>query len=110
MQLEPEEAAIVWEAIMSAAYGTPPASADSEASAEAFVEADPAHVAVGTALSGRPPHRSERAELPHSAPTSGHGVKPVPRPRMTDSWTRKPALLQSVDLRPQVRVRLAATP
>ncbi len=28
-------------------------------------------VAVGTALSGRPPHRSQRAELPHWAPTSG---------------------------------------
>jgi len=27
--------------------------------------------AVGTALSGRPPHRSQRAELPHWAPTSG---------------------------------------
>jgi len=41
MQLEPEEAAIVWEAIMSAAYGTPPARADLEASAEAFVEPEP---------------------------------------------------------------------
>ena len=28
-------------------------------------------VAVGTALSGRPPHRSQRAELPHWAPASG---------------------------------------
>ncbi len=28
-------------------------------------------VAVGTALSGRPPHRSQRAGLPHWAPTSG---------------------------------------
>ena len=28
-------------------------------------------VAVGTALSGGPPHRSVRAELPHTAPTSG---------------------------------------
>jgi hypothetical protein len=26
-------------------------------------------IAVGTALSGRPPHRSVRAELPHTAPT-----------------------------------------
>ncbi len=31
----------------------------------------PAHVAVGTALTGRPPRRSQRAELPHWAPTSG---------------------------------------
>ena len=27
-------------------------------------------IAVGTALSGRPPHRSVREELPHTAPTS----------------------------------------
>jgi hypothetical protein len=27
-------------------------------------------VAVGTAIAGRPPHRSVRAELPHTAPTS----------------------------------------
>ena len=26
-------------------------------------------VAVGTAIAGRPPHRSVRAELPHTAPT-----------------------------------------
>ena len=31
----------------------------------------PIHVAVGTALAGRPPRRSQRAELPHWAPTSG---------------------------------------
>jgi len=30
-----------------------------------------ATVAVGTALSGRPPHRSVREELPHTAPISG---------------------------------------
>ena len=29
-------------------------------------------IAVGTALAGGPPHRSVRAELPHTAPTSGH--------------------------------------
>ena len=28
-------------------------------------------VAVGTALAGGPPHRSQRAGLPHWAPTSG---------------------------------------
>jgi hypothetical protein len=32
-------------------------------------ELDP-FIAVGTALTGRPPHRSERALLTHSAPTS----------------------------------------
>src|SRR2546421_6062541 len=30
-------------------------------------------VAVGTALAGGPPHRSQRAELPHWAPASGSG-------------------------------------
>ncbi|MCA1602849.1 MAG: hypothetical protein LC776_14865, partial [Acidobacteria bacterium] len=30
-------------------------------------------VAVGTALTGGPPHRSQRAELPHWAPASGSG-------------------------------------
>ena len=32
-----------------------------------------ATVAVGNALAGVPPLRSVRAELPHTAPTSGHG-------------------------------------
>ena len=32
-------------------------------------------VAVGTALTGSPPHRSVRAELPHTAPTSGEWRK-----------------------------------
>ena len=32
-----------------------------------------ASVAVGTALTGGPPHRSQRAELPHWAPASGSG-------------------------------------
>ena len=32
-----------------------------------------AAVAVGTALTGGPPHRSQRAELPHWAPASGSG-------------------------------------
>src|ERR1700730_12954197 len=30
-----------------------------------------ARIAVGTALTGGPPHRSQRAELPHWAPASG---------------------------------------
>ncbi len=35
----------------------------------------PATVAVGTALAGGPPHRSQRAGLPHWAPASGSGGK-----------------------------------
>lgn len=30
----------------------------------------PAHIAVGAAVADRPPHRSERAQFRHSAPTS----------------------------------------
>src|SRR5437667_7451778 len=33
-------------------------------------------VAVGTAIARRPPHRSQRAELPHWAPTLGHDAEP----------------------------------
>lgn len=31
----------------------------------------PAHIAVGTLIAERPPHRSGRAAFPHPAPTSG---------------------------------------
>jgi hypothetical protein len=34
-------------------------------------------VAVGTTVTGRPPHRSRRALLTHRAPPSGFGVKAV---------------------------------
>src|SRR6202051_4545764 len=36
-----------------------------------------AHVAVGTAVTSRPPHRSRRALLTHRAPPSGFGVEAV---------------------------------
>jgi transketolase len=42
-------------------------------------------VAVGTALTGGPPHRSQRAGLPHWAPTSGVGVKAHTGPGMRDA-------------------------
>ena len=42
-------------------------------------------VAVGTALSGGPPHRSQRAGLPHWAPTSGVGVEAHAGPGMRDA-------------------------
>lgn len=32
-------------------------------------------VAVGTEIAPRPPHRSVRAELPHTAPASSHDAK-----------------------------------
>ena len=31
----------------------------------------PAHIAVGTPITERPPHRTVRAEFPHTAPTLG---------------------------------------
>ena len=49
-------------------------------------------VAVGTGLSSwgsaRPPHRSQRAELPHWAPTSGSTIEASAGPRMQDSRLR----------------------
>src|ERR1017187_9550025 len=35
----------------------------------------PAHVAVGTAIADRPPHRSVRAALPHTALTLDDGIE-----------------------------------
>ena len=34
-------------------------------------------IAVGTSVTGRPPHRSVLEELPHTAPTSGDDAKPA---------------------------------
>ena len=39
-------------------------------------------IAVGTALASGPPHRSQRAELPHWAPASDSGVEPHVRKGM----------------------------
>ena len=48
----------------------------------AVTEDDQIEVAVGTALSSGPPHRSQRAELPHWAPASDSGVEPHVRKGM----------------------------
>ena len=42
-------------------------------------------IAVGTALAGGPPHRSQRALLAHWAPTVGTGVESDVRPGMRDA-------------------------
>jgi hypothetical protein len=42
-------------------------------------------VAVGTAVAGRPPRRSQRAGLPHWAPALGDGGESLLRPGMQDS-------------------------
>ncbi len=53
-----------------------------------LVEAGHTVVAVGTALAGGPPRRSQRAELPHWAPTSGAGGKALAGPGMHDPGRR----------------------
>ena len=44
--------------------------------------------------SGRPPHGSQRAELPHWALASGTSVKPLGWPWMQNAGGRKPSLGQ----------------
>ena len=63
-----------------APFTDPPSSA---ASMDAITQA--LTVAVGTALAGGPPHRSQRAELPHWAPASGQTRTRTPR-RDAPSW------------------------
>jgi len=48
-------------------------------------------VAVGTGLTAGPPHRSQRAGLPHWAPALGFGVKPHVRVRVHDAHFREPS-------------------
>ncbi len=49
-------------------------------------------VAVGTALTGRPPHRSQRAGLPHWAPALDSDGESVDRIWVADSRFREPAV------------------
>ena len=69
-----------------------------------------AFVAVGTALTGGPPHRSQRAGLPHWAPTSGVGVEAHAGPGMRDPDTGQPPKNETVHPRPGQAGALAATP
>ena len=71
-------------------------------------------VAVGTALgrtnpvTGGPPHRSQRAELPHWAPASGGGGEAHLGIRMHDAGGREPAGFQPLHASPGEPVLLAA--
>jgi hypothetical protein len=67
-------------------------------------------VAVGTALSGGPPHRSRRAVLPHWAPASGAGVESHAWPWMHDPGWRQPPGGEAVHAFPVQAGALAATP
>ncbi len=67
-------------------------------------------VAVGTALTGRRPHRSQRAELPHWAPASDLGVKTLLRPWVQYAGLWSPGISQLVHSGPRHAVFVAAPP
>ena len=67
-------------------------------------------VAVGTALTGGPPHGSRRAELPHRAPASGSGCEAHVRVGMHHTDLRKPPSCVSAHPRPGDPTALAAPP
>src|SRR5215472_8644201 len=69
-----------------------------------------ASVAVGTALAGGPPHRSQRAALPHWAPASGGGVEARFGIGVQDAGGREPPLRKAVHALPGQAVTLAASP
>jgi hypothetical protein len=57
-------------------------AADRLATLPAWQSAQVTKIAVGTAVAGGPPRRSQRAELPHWAPALGSGVEPRVGERM----------------------------
>ena len=56
-----------------------------------FAAMQNSRIAVGTAVTGSPLHRSLRAGLPHKAPALGHNAQTVFRIRMHDAQSRHPA-------------------
>ena len=68
------------------------------------------HIAVGTALTGGPPHRSQRALLTHWAPTSGHDAQSLFGVRVQNTNRWKPAVGQTVHALPGHPVSLAPLP
>ena len=66
-------------------------------------------VAVGTRISPRPPHRSQRALLTHWAPPSGFGVEAVTGQGVTYADRRKVSVGQAGKAFP-VEERLLASP
>ena len=67
-------------------------------------------IAVGTALTGGPPHRSQRALLTHWAPTSGHDAQSLFGVRVQNTNRWKPAVGQTVHALPGHPVSLAPLP
>ena len=67
-------------------------------------------VAVGTALSGGPPHRSQRAELPHWAPALGCDAQTLLRIEVRDLRSGQPFLGKLRHSFPSESIALTATP
>ncbi len=67
-------------------------------------------VAVGTALAGGPPHRSQRAGLPHWAPASGASVEARFRVGVQDVCRWEPSPREVVHAFPVQAMSLAAAP
>ena len=67
-------------------------------------------IAVGTALTGGPPHRSQRALLTHWAPTSGHDAQSLFGVRVQNTNRWKPAVGQTVHALPGHPESLAPLP
>ena len=68
----------------------------------------PPRIAVGTALSGGPPHRSQRAALPHWAPASGPSVEAHVWEGMLHTGRREPPSCDAIHPFPVEPVSLAA--
>jgi hypothetical protein len=66
-------------------------------------------VAVGTAVTRRPPHRSVRAELPHTALAVGSGFEALRGIRVEAMWHRQELPREPVHARPWHPVALTAT-
>jgi hypothetical protein len=67
-------------------------------------------IAVGTALAGGPPHRSQRALLTHWAPPSGTTVKSLVGPGMSDAGLWYPGLSDGCHTCPVEACALASAP
>jgi hypothetical protein len=57
-------------------------------------------IAVGMIIADHPPHRSVRAELPHTAPPLDSTVEANIRIRMKSAWTRNPSIKDGPQLFP----------
>src|ERR1019366_7834070 len=66
-------------------------------------------VAVGTVIADRPPHRSVRALLTHTAPALDHGVEAIMAIGMENVWLRQPPGKQPAQTLPTRRTVLATT-